>query len=109
MILLLKFLLGGSIVLLISIISKTKFYILAGLIPLFPAFALISNYIILNDNGEDKLKETLLFSICSLIPYFMYLIVLFLLIGKVKNFTAFSLSILSWIFFAFAIYFFFKK
>ncbi len=41
--LLIRALAGAAVVVLISLLSRTKNYYLAGLIPLFPTFALISH------------------------------------------------------------------
>ena len=44
--LLLKCLLGAVAVLLIALLSKSKSFFVAGLVPLFPTFALIAHYIV---------------------------------------------------------------
>ncbi|WP_016683908.1 GlpM family protein, partial [Yersinia pestis] len=44
--LLLKVLIGTGMVLMIALLSKTRHYYIAGLIPLFPTFALITHYIV---------------------------------------------------------------
>ncbi|CNG04332.1 GlpM protein [Yersinia enterocolitica] len=44
--LLLKALIGAGVVVLIGILAKTRNYYIAGLIPLFPTFALIAHYIV---------------------------------------------------------------
>lgn len=43
--LVIKAALGALVVLLIGVLAKTKNYYIAGLIPLFPTFALIAHYI----------------------------------------------------------------
>ena len=47
--LLIKGLLGALVVVLIGVLAKTKNYALAGLIPLFPTFALIAHYIVASE------------------------------------------------------------
>ncbi len=44
--LVIKAALGALVVVLIGLLSKTKNYYIAGLIPLFPTFALIAHYIV---------------------------------------------------------------
>ena len=44
--LVIKAALGALVVLLIGVLAKTKNYYIAGLIPLFPTFALIAHYIV---------------------------------------------------------------
>jgi len=103
--LVLKFILGGLIVVLLSLVSQSRFFIFAGLIPLFPTFAFISNVMVLNNQGIEELKETLLFGVLSLIPYLAYLLSLYLTIGKYKTFFCFCFAFLAWGIFAFLIYY----
>ena len=69
----LKSLLGALAVLLISLLSKTKNFYIAGLVPLFPTFALIAHYIIGTERGAEDLRTAALFGLWSLIPYGIYL------------------------------------
>lgn len=47
----LKCILGAVVVLLISILSKSKAFYIAGLVPLFPTFALIAHVIVSQQQG----------------------------------------------------------
>ncbi|BBU83743.1 hypothetical protein EIMP300_51430 [Escherichia coli] len=49
--LVIKAALGALVVLLIGVLAKTKNYYIAGLIPLFPTFALIAHYIVASERG----------------------------------------------------------
>ena len=68
----LKCILGTAVVLLISILSKSKAFYIAGLVPLFPTFALIAHVIVSEQQGAAALQKTALFCLWSLIPYFIY-------------------------------------
>lgn len=70
--LLIKALLGALVVVLIGVLSKTKNYYIAGLIPLFPTFALIAHYIVASERGIEALRTTIVFGMWSIIPYFIY-------------------------------------
>ena len=59
--LLIKGLIGALVVILIGVLSKSKNYYIAGLIPLFPTFALIAHY-----------------------PYFVYLLSLWYFTGMMR-------------------------
>jgi hypothetical protein len=59
-------------VVVILALAKTRNYI-AGLVPLFPTFALIAHYIVGKGRSVDDLKTTILFGMWSIIPYFVYL------------------------------------
>lgn len=82
MALLLKSALGALAVLLISVLARSRSYYIAGLVPLFPTFALIAHYIVGSERGAAELKTTLLFGMASLLPYFIYLLALYWLIDR---------------------------
>jgi len=75
--LLLKCLLGALAVLLIALLSRTKSFYVAGLVPLFPTFALIAHYIVGTERPASDLRETALFGLWSLVPYAVYLLVVY--------------------------------
>lgn len=60
--------LGALVVVLIGLLAKTKNYYIAGLIPLFPTFALIAHYIVASERGIEALRTTIIFSMWSIIP-----------------------------------------
>ena len=57
--------LGALVVLLIGVLAKTKNYYIAGLIPLFPTFALIAHYIVATERGTEALRTTIVFGMCQ--------------------------------------------
>ncbi|GAB0851050.1 hypothetical protein MZ16F86_20380 [Escherichia coli] len=59
--LVIKAALGALVVLLIGVLAKTKNYYIAGLIPLFPTFALIAHYIVASERGIEALRATIIF------------------------------------------------
>ena len=75
--LLLKCLSGAVAVLLIALLSKSKNFFIAGLVPLFPTFALIAHYIVGAERSAADLRTTALFGLWSLIPYAVYLLVVY--------------------------------
>ena len=82
--LLIKGLLGALVVVLIGVLAKTKNYALAGLIPLFPTFALIAHYIVASERGIEALRATIVFGMWSIIPYFVYLVSLWYFTGIMR-------------------------
>ncbi len=82
--LLIKTLVGAVLILIIQLVSRTNNYYIAGLVPLFPSLALISHYTVGTQRSVADLKETILFGMCSLIPYFVYLLVLYFLVDRFK-------------------------
>ncbi|MBD3706739.1 GlpM family protein [Enterobacter hormaechei] len=79
--LVIKATLGALVVLLIGVLAKTKNYYIAGLIPLFPTFALIAHYIVASERGIEALRATIVFGMWSIIPYFIYLLSLWYFTG----------------------------
>ena len=58
MALVIKAAIGALVVLLIGLLSKTKNYYIAGLIPLFPTFALIAHYIVATERGVEADRKS---------------------------------------------------
>jgi len=101
MALFIKALLGAFIVILISYLSKTKYYFFSGLIPLFPTFALIAQIIVYNEGWVKELKNTILFWMLSLIPYLIYLLILYFVVDKIGFYKSVFLALAWWFFVAF--------
>ena len=73
--LVLKCLLGAAVVLAIALLSRTRSFYIAGLIPLFPTFALIAHAIVGSERSPADLRVTAMFGLWSLLPYAVYLTV----------------------------------
>ncbi|HBO22821.1 MULTISPECIES: GlpM family protein [unclassified Providencia] len=95
--LLLKCLIGALAVFFIALLSRSKVYYIAGLVPLFPTFALIAHVIVVQEQGADALKKTALFGLWSLIPYAMYLLTVYLFATKLPAWTCLSIATLVWV------------
>ncbi|RKG37893.1 MULTISPECIES: GlpM family protein [Acinetobacter] len=93
----LKYVMGAGVVLLISILSKSKAFYIAGLVPLFPTFALIAHVIVAQERGSEALAQTALFGLWALIPYFVYLLVVYVLATRMSVLSCLSLATLCWI------------
>ena len=89
--------LGAGVVLLLAVLSKTRNYYIAGLVPLFPTFALIAHYIVGKGRSIADLKATILFGMWSIIPYFVYLAVLYLLVDRMRLETSLALAAVAWL------------
>ncbi|OSM96910.1 MULTISPECIES: GlpM family protein [Lonsdalea] len=96
MAILLKAVLGALVVVLIGLLAKTRNYYIAGLVPLFPTFALIAHYIVGTERGLDALRSTILFGIWSVIPYLIYLISLYYFTDMMKLAQALAASVVCW-------------
>lgn len=92
----LKSLLGAVAVLVIALLSKSKSFFVAGLIPLFPTFALIAHYIVGTERSVAALRVTALFGLWSLIPYAVYLLTVYWLSVRFSLLTTLVLATLAW-------------
>ncbi|GAB7406925.1 hypothetical protein OUHCRE3_57730 [Enterobacter hormaechei] len=90
-------LIGAAVVVLLAVLSKTRNYYIAGLVPLFPTFALIAHYIVGKGRSLDDLKTTIVFGMWSIIPYFVYLAALYLLVERFRLETSLALAALAWL------------
>jgi membrane protein GlpM len=80
--LLLRALLGAVLVVLITLIARTRNYYVAGLLPLFPIFALVAHATVGSELGPAALRTTAVFGLWSLLPYAAYLITVHQLAGR---------------------------
>ncbi|MBJ9702410.1 GlpM family protein [Acinetobacter calcoaceticus] len=93
----LKCMLGAGVVLIISILSKSKAFYIAGLVPLFPTFALIAHVIVYQQKGAEALQKTALFGLWSLIPYAIYLVAVYVLATRLSMWSCLGLATLCWV------------
>ncbi|MBF8721325.1 MULTISPECIES: GlpM family protein [Pseudomonas] len=93
----LKASLGAAVVVLLAILSKTRNYYIAGLVPLFPTFALIAHYIVGKGRSLADLKTTILFGMWSIIPYFIYLATLYVLVDRMRLEASLALATVAWL------------
>jgi len=94
--LVLKGCVGAAVTIAIALVSRTKFYFLAGLLPLFPVFAVIAHFIAVGEVGVQGLRQVALFGIWSLVPYFAYLVGIYFLSEKFAFKYALLMSLLLW-------------
>jgi len=87
---------GALVVLIIGILAKTKNYYIAGLLPLFPTFALIAHYIVASERGIEALRTTIIFGMWAIIPYFLYLLSLWYFIGMMRLPLALGVAVVCW-------------
>lgn len=92
----LKCLLGAAAVLIIALLSRSRSYYIAGLVPLFPTFALIAHYIVGSERGAADLRTTALFGLWSLLPYAVYLLVVYWLSLRLNLWPTLLLATLAW-------------
>jgi membrane protein GlpM len=93
----LKCLLGALAVLVIALLSRSRSFFIAGLVPLFPTFALIAHYIVGSERSAADLRTTALFGLWSLIPYAVYLLVVYWLSVRAALTVTLACATLAWV------------
>jgi membrane protein GlpM len=93
----LKCLVGAVAVLLIALLSRTKSFYVAGLVPLFPTFALIAHYIVGTERSPADLRATALFGLWSLGPYAVYLFAVWWLCTRYSLVATLGWATLAWV------------
>jgi membrane protein GlpM len=95
--LILKAALGAAVVVILAALAKTRNYYIAGLVPLFPTFALIAHYIVGNGRSLDDLKTTIVFGMWSIIPYFIYLATLYVMVDRLRLEASLAVAAVAWL------------
>lgn len=95
--LLLKCLLGALAVLAIALLSRSRSFFIAGMVPLFPTFALIAHYIVGTERSPADLRSTALFGLFSLLPYAVYLALVFVLSVRTGLATTLLAALAGWL------------
>jgi len=90
-------LLGAAAVVLIALLSRSRNYFIAGLVPLFPTFALIAHYIVGGEQGPAALRTTALFGLWSLLPYAIYLLVVYFLAPRLELWATLAAATVLWL------------
>jgi len=94
--LILKAAIGALLVVLIHFLSLSRNYFVAGLVPLFPTFAIVAHIIIGNSRPTADLKETILFGCLAVIPYLAYLLSLYFLVDRFQLYTSILIATIFW-------------
>ncbi len=95
--LILKATLGAAVVVILATLAKTRNYYIAGLVPLFPTFALIAHYIVGKGRSVDDLKITIVFGMWSIIPYFIYLATLYVMVDRMRLEASLAVAAVAWL------------
>ncbi|WP_178129513.1 GlpM family protein [Pseudomonas sp. PB120] len=93
----LKATLGAAVVVILAALAKTRNYYIAGLVPLFPTFALIAHYIVGKGRSTEDLKTTILFGMWSIIPYFIYLATLYVMVDRMRLEASLAVATVAWL------------
>ncbi len=91
---------GAFVAILIAVLARSHFYVLAGLAPLFPTFALFAHFLTYQSGGEERVREVALFGAFSVLPYLAYILVLYFSLPFLGFKIGVSLGLFFWFVFA---------
>ena len=91
-----RFIAGGSLVTLISVVSKTKYSALSGVLVLFPAVTLVGYYFIGQSVDSSKMKEITIYSLYALPTTILFLLTFYFCQGRYDLINSLLISILAW-------------
>ncbi len=100
---------GAAVAVLIAAFARSNFYILAGLMPLFPTFALFTHILSYKEGGVEQVKEVALFGIYSVIPYLAYVAIIYFASERMRFEYTVSIGMLCWFLSAGLLYFWWSK
>jgi len=92
----LRFIAGGSLIVLITLLAKTRYPFLAGIMVLFPAVTLIGFFFLGQTVDTLKLKEIALFSMYALPTTFIFLLTFYFLQGRYALTHTLLFSVMAW-------------
>ncbi|MDE2130133.1 MAG: GlpM family protein [Betaproteobacteria bacterium] len=93
----LKALLGAAAAVLIALLAASRNYVIAGLVPLFPTFALIAHVLVGRERGPAALRATAVFGLWAMLPYAVYLVAVDLLAERLPLAAVLSVATLAWL------------
>lgn len=92
----LKGLLGAAVAILLHFAINSRHHYLAGLIPLFPTFALLAHMMFASSGRTADMQVSAQFGLLSLLPYAVYLLLVWLLADRLNTWLALILSTAGW-------------
>lgn len=92
----LRFITGGSLIVLITLLAKTKYPMLSGIFMLFPAVTLVGYYFIGQSMSIPQLQQVTKFSIYALSTTFIFLITFYYAQEKQSLNLALGSATLAW-------------
>ena len=87
---------GALVVIIIALLSKSKSFYIAGMVPLFPSFALIAHYIVGTERSVADLRSTAVFGLWSLVPYAVYLAAVYYFSDRLPLWATLSAATAAW-------------
>tara|TARA_B100001989_G_C24550561_1_gene474263 strand:+ start:992 stop:1327 length:336 start_codon:yes stop_codon:yes gene_type:complete len=89
-------LMGAVVAVLIAMLARSNYFILAGLAPLFPTFALFAHILSYRVGGNGQVRDVALFGAFSIIPYLFYVLGVYFALTKFRFEIAIPMGLVLW-------------
>lgn len=94
--LLLRFLVGGFLIMLVSVVGQTRYRVISGLIVLFPIVTVVGFYFLSFEVTHVQLRSTILFSILAIPTVLAFLITFYYSVEYFSVNVSVIMSVISW-------------
>jgi len=94
---LVKSVLGGVLIALVLTLARLRLYVLSGLLVSLPAISLYTFWWIGKEHGPAKMRVSVFAALWSAIPWALYLLVAYLLAGRVPTWLALGAGVLTYL------------
>lgn len=99
-----RFVAGGSMVVLVTLLGRTSYPYLAGIAVLFPIITLTSFSFLIAQRGAEAVRPILLYSLISTPTFVIFIAVLYLALARFSPWLSMGLALLAWFVVAWAIF-----
>jgi len=93
----LRFVLGGALILAVSLLGQTRYRILSGLLVLFPIVTVVGFYFLSFEVTKSQLQSTVLFSIIAVPTVFGFLITFYYALNYYSVPLALTVGVVGWL------------
>ena len=95
---------GAVVAIFVAVLARSNLYVLAGLAPLFPTFAVFAHLLSHKNGGIEQVRDVALFGMFAVIPYLAYVATLYFGLEKMRFEWALTTGIVFWCITAFILF-----
>jgi uncharacterized membrane protein (GlpM family) len=92
-----RFVVGGALILCVSSLGRTKYAYVSGLAALFPIVTLVGYYFLSTHMDGKQMQHVVLYSFLAMPALLMYLLVVYFTIDRLHAWQSLSLGLLVWL------------
>jgi len=92
-----RFVVGGAMIVAVSLLGKSKYPQIAGLAVLFPAVTLVGYYFLVTAQGKEAVRPMIGYSLLGLPTVLVFLLCLYFTLSRFDTLTSFAIAIGAWL------------